>query len=214
MTYKTSDGDGTIVSALTTEPGGKLLTRTQAAEVVGTSVSTWRRHIEGRLIQSIKNGNKNLFVETDVIHVRDQVTTHLRRGEAPSLSPLARDVYAKVLDALDAGKNVVDVARDLDLFIEEVEPVHQRWLLHRRAVYLDNSMLEKMWRAIETHFGPGRQLKHDSGEGLIAFIHKMALAASAAEDERKCIACPSGVVRRAMYCATCADEKFRVRRAK
>lgn len=202
------------MSALSAEPGGRLLTRSQAAEVVGTSVSTWRRHIEGRLINGIKNGNKNLFVEADVVRVRGQVTAHLRHESAADEPSVTRESYSEILDALDSGKNVVDIARNLGLFIGEVEPVQREWLRHRRSIYLDNDQIDKVWKVIEHHYGPERQPKHESADGFLKFLERLAQEASLQESTRACTSCPQDVIRKAVYCATCADDRSRSSRSR
>jgi len=123
----------TVETALGAPAGGELLTRPQAAELAGVSESTWRRHVEYKLIEPIRDARgRYYFTREAVLAVREQIATHLRKqrrnDDAQTMPTVDRETYVRVLAALDAGKQAPDIALELGLYIR-IRPANRTLLV-------------------------------------------------------------------------------------
>jgi hypothetical protein len=104
--------------------GSKLLKRTEAARVLGVSVSTLRRH-EGTAVTPIVGANGvHLFEEAELRSVKITV----RRREAfAALGTTSGDVAADVFELLDQKVHPVDIVKRLRLPPDAVATLLEQW---------------------------------------------------------------------------------------
>lgn len=181
-----------------------LIGRTAAAGKLGMSVSTFRRKVEGKVLQPVTDGRGwHLFHVDQIEQVRETVLTQRRViGEQEQATPaLDRATHGRVLELLDAGKNVVDVARELELYVEEVEPIFEKWLKYRRSVFLNNMQIDAIWDHAEKYAGFVRMRERDDPEELVAAVQKIAEAAETAEAPHRCKRCRK---HKAAVCLNCS----------
>jgi hypothetical protein len=176
-----------VVPRAAPESGGKLLTRAEAARVLGVSETTLRRR-EADGLTPIVRGGVHFFEET---LVRQAVTTqtHRRRwsAEPPSDGGIAADVFA--------------------LFAEGVAP--RDIVIRLRVPPEVVSRLCEQWTALgDGFFVNAHEAKALNVDG-VADIRSLVMAAAAASEIcQKCGARPSSV------CSSCVEEEAgRLRRS-
>lgn len=194
---------------------GKLMTRAQAATMLGMSTSSFIRHIEGKHIQPIRDGRGwHYFAFEHVAHVRDTVVARARRtqGEQPAADApvpiVPRDIYVRVLQGLDDGRSVVDLAKDLALFVTEIEPIFEDWLKYRHAFFLNANHLKAIWGAFELHDTYLKRDAANSPDALVRACQSLSKSVDTSEVARSCKWCRDGELREAKYCGRCAETKF------
>ncbi len=193
-----------------------LVGRTEAARALGCSVSTFIRRIEPNLQAVVDARGWRFFPVEQIEQIKTTtVVTRVSRGASvDDDGQIDRDTYQQVLDAFDKGEALVDVAKRLSLYIEEVEPIFEKWKRYRKAYFLSDDQLNELWDNIERHYGLGRP-KRDNPADLMRVVLKMAAELDVSEPARACRGCRSvekQLFRPAVYCVYCAEDRFGRRR--
>jgi hypothetical protein len=106
------------------EPGAKLLKRSEAARLLGVSVSTLRRR-EGDLVQPVVDARGvHRFVESEL---RAVMVTVRHREAVERLGPSGGDVAAEVFTLLDEGAHPTEIVKRLRLVPDVVVALHEQW---------------------------------------------------------------------------------------
>jgi len=200
-----------VTPALMTDKDARTVNREQAAEMLGVSVSTFRRRFEKGLTR-VGNGHALRFAETEVAQLRVRIDAHKLAVGAPLMKcAIPMEAYGRVLDDLRAGLHVIDVARAHGLYLTDAEVVYRDFLRLQRSLILDNAVLVDLWTHLFTRFRETRP-EIDSAAQLVQLFKKLADEADCEDAQRACRCCPTLAQRRATLCEVCAESKF-VRRA-
>lgn len=193
--------------ALTTSQTAALIGRTEAARTLGVSTSTFIRHVEGKVLPAIANEKGwRLFRREEVLRIRSTVALprvrRTKRDEAQPATTVDREVAVQVLEMLDAGKSIVEVARTLRLLPEELENLFQWWRTHHGALWLSGldlaaiqeqlqstgaKVATKAWKPLrEAQRSPASTPKQivDIVRDLCLFVETQALGARCAVCDR------------------------------
>jgi hypothetical protein len=104
-------------------PPARLLTRNQAAELLGVSVSTVIRREQA--LQPVLVNGVHMF---DEAIVRREVTTIRQRHAVASLGPAAGDVAASVFELLEADAEPAQIVIRLKVAPDIVQALRSQWL--------------------------------------------------------------------------------------
>jgi hypothetical protein len=119
----------------------KLLKRSEAARVLGISVSTLRRR-EGELIQPVIGANGvHLFEESELKAV---MVTVRHRQAISSMGPSAGDVAAEVFTLLDERMHPADIVKRLRLAPDIVTALHEQWTRMHEAFVVTRDEAEEL----------------------------------------------------------------------
>jgi len=119
----------------------KLLKRSEAARVLGISVSTLRRR-EGELIQPVIGANGvHLFEESELKTV---MVTVRHRQAISSMGPSAGDVAAEVFALLDEQMHPADLVKRLRLAPDVVMALHEQWTRMHEAFVVTKDEAEEL----------------------------------------------------------------------
>jgi hypothetical protein len=119
----------------------KLLKRSEAARVLGISVSTLRRR-EGELIQPVIGANGvHLFEESELKAV---MVTVRHRQAISSMGPSAGDVAADVFTLLDEPMHPADIVKRLRLAPDVVTALHEQWTRMHQAFVVIKEEAEEL----------------------------------------------------------------------
>lgn len=114
----------TVTGAKATQ-NGKLLKRTEAARLLGMSVSTLRRR-EGEVLNPIVGeGGVHLFDEAEV---RAVMITMRGQSALAAMGPSSGVVASEVFTLLDEGVHPVEIVKRLRLTPEVVTALHKQWI--------------------------------------------------------------------------------------
>ncbi|HVW25472.1 MAG TPA: hypothetical protein VHC69_08875 [Polyangiaceae bacterium] len=105
-------------------PGDKLLKRSEAAKLLGMSVSTLRRR-EGDLIRPVVDANGvHRFAESEL---RAVMVTIRHRETVARLGSDAGDIAADVFTLLDEGAHPAEIVKQLREAPETIMALHEQW---------------------------------------------------------------------------------------
>jgi hypothetical protein len=114
----------TVIAAKATQ-NGKLLKRTEAARLLGMSVSTLRRR-EGEVLNPIVGeGGVHLFDEAEV---RAVMITMRGQSALAAMGPSSGVVASEVFTLLDEDVHPVEIVKRLRLTPEVVTALHKQWI--------------------------------------------------------------------------------------
>lgn len=210
-----SDAATSALSAHSENAAIQLVGRTAAARAVGVSVSTFIRKFEPHLQPVVDGRGWKMFVLEQVQQISRTVVTRIRSasivaddadGDADALD---RETYGKVLELLDAGKDVIEIARSLSLYIDEVEGVFEKWAHYRRGVFLSKEHVDKLGSLV----GSATYVRSDlaTADKLVDVVKNLCFAASQNLIDHSCAFCrnhSAQTYRKATYCPYCAQERF------
>ena len=122
----------TAITTHSDQTSGKMLRRTEAARMLGVSVSTLRRR-EGELISPVVGpGGVHLFDESEV---RSTMVTIHRRQSIASVGIEIGEVAAAVFELLDEKVNQVEIVKRLKLSPDVVISLSEQWA-HMRGGFV------------------------------------------------------------------------------
>lgn len=124
-------------------PGDKLLKRSEAARMLGVSVSTLRRR-EGELIRPVVDANGiHRFAESELKAV---MVTVRHRQAISSMGPSAGDVAADVFTLLDDGHHPAEIVKQLRLPPDVVVALHDQWARMHEAFVVNKEDADEIAR--------------------------------------------------------------------
>ena len=147
MKYDDSEPLVTPATTVETAVAGRLLKRSEAAKLLGMSVSSLRRR-EGDLVRPI--------VGPDGVHLFDEaeirsVSVVVRRGQAvATLGASAGDVAAEVFTLLDEGEHPVEIVKRLHLAPDVVVALQAQWAEMRSGFILSAEQAGELALAVRS----------------------------------------------------------------
>lgn len=143
--------DSPEVSADTSKPSGglhasnhpgRLLTRSEAAAVIGVSPSEIRRREVTGALRPSKRNEKGwvMFEEEDVL--AQASTAGARRRSAEPVEPYTSEEAAKVFNALDEGKTLVQCVKECLVLPSVVLLLAEAYALLTGALFLDKATVD------------------------------------------------------------------------
>jgi hypothetical protein len=128
MNPEASANETAVLTPAATARFGKLLKRSEAARLLGVSVSTLRRR-EGEMLNPILGPDGvHLFDEAEV---RAVMVTVRGRAALAALGTSAGDTAADVFTLLDDNVHPVEIVKRLRLTPDTVSTLHERWATMR-----------------------------------------------------------------------------------
>lgn len=173
---------------------GKMLKRTEAARMLGVSVSTLRRR-EGELINPrLGPGGVHLFDEAEV---RSTQVTIRRRQAVANIGPALGETAAEVFTLLDEKVHPIEIVKRLKLPPDVVESLQEQWA-HLKGGFV---LYEEEAEEIAVY---SRGVRAKSGRELAEQINARLRPLLRRENSPKCRICGESA---ACYCAKCVSER-------
>ncbi len=141
----------------------------------------------------------------------------MRRGPAdngdaaPTRREVDPEIFVMVLEHLDAGKHIVDVAKLMKLLPAQLDPIYRWWAEKRGGYLVTSEMAEEIHGHLflfAKNINEGRGLKNSPTvliQMLDRLANRMQLLESEAHEKGKCTACRTTM---ATFCPTCAKKRF------
>jgi hypothetical protein len=188
--------------------------------MLGISESSVKRHVEGRLLHPITDEKGwHLFPADKIEEIRESFeVTRVRRttsstpGSAQARHEVAPEIFVSVLEHLDAGKHVVEIAKLMKLLPSQLDPIHRWWVEKRGGYVVTAEMAEEIHGHLSMfakNMSEGRALKSNPSsviEMIDRLTHKVQILESETLEKGKCTACR---VKKASYCPRCAQNRLR-----
>ena len=183
-----------IVTALNSSQG-KMLKRTEAARMLGVSVSTLRRR-EGELINPVVGpGGVHLFDEAEV---RSTQVTIRRRQAVGSIGPALGETAAEVFTLLDEKVHPIEIVKRLKLAPDVVESLQEQWT-HLKGGFV---VYEQEAQDLAIH---SRGVRAKSGHELAEQINARLQSLLRRHNSPTCRICGESA---ACYCEKCVSERL------
>lgn len=190
--------------------------------MLGISESSVKRHVENQLVTPVKDERgRHLYPIDKVEEIRESIEiTRVRRmassptGTAPAGSAVAPEIFVTVLEHLDAGKHIVDIAKLMGLLPAQLDPIHRWWVDKRQGYLVTADMAEEIHGLLGVYaknMSESRALKSSPRsviELLDLLTNKMRILESDAPDKGKCSGCRAA---KATLCRACAQKRFKAK---
>jgi hypothetical protein len=175
---------------------GRLLNREDSADILGVSVTTFRRRYEDIVVAPVMQKGVHLFREVKIreIAIRERRERFLT-GDAPA-DPDKGKLTAVVFELLDQGVTPIDIVKRLERPGPEIEELHAQWARMRGTVVLTGEQIEKL-RSLD--WTGSKPPPIESGARLVHFIQDLSVMHDM--EARNCAVCHAT---RAQLCAACA----------
>jgi len=191
----------------------RLITKTEAIRMLGCCETTFQNRW-AKLLTKTRIGKRVMFLEVEVIRLRESMENHKSAADAPPLTTaIPMHAYGAILDDLEAGLGIVPTARKHDIMLPEAEKLYRDYIRLKKSVILDDTFLTELYTFALKRYAWERPAI-DSAADVVRLVKALLNDVDVEDDARACRSCPYIGKRRATLCDVCAQDRYDSRRSR
>jgi len=196
------------------DPGcARVVTKTEAIRMLACCETTFQNRW-AKLLTKTRIGKRVMFLEVEVIRLRESIENHKSAADAPPLTTaIPFQVYGAIIDDLEAGLGIVPTARKHEVMLPEAEKLYRDYMRLKKSVILDDTFLTEIYTFALKRYGWERPAI-DAAADVVRLVKALLNDVDVEDDARACRSCPYVGKRRATLCDVCAQDRYDSRRSR